>query len=67
VKCPICGSFLNEISEHKFNIHQRLRGNKKYEINDDSPIMPLENVFRNASHLYNRPPSNSRNNGEHQE
>ena len=69
LKCSSCGSFLDEISEHEFNVLQRVTRsrNENNKINDNSPIIPPEDVFRNASHLYNRPPSNSRNNGERQE
>jgi ribosomal protein S27E len=69
VKCSSCGSFLNEISENEFNVLQRVTRNRNEnnKNNNDSPIMPPEDVFRNASHLYNRPPSNSRNNEEYQE
>jgi ribosomal protein S27E len=68
-KCSSCGSFLNEIAENEFNVLQRVTRNRNenYKINDNSPIIPSENIFRNASHLYNRPLSNSRNNGESQE
>ena len=68
-KCSSCGSFLNEIAENEFNVLQRVTRNRNEnnKINDNSPIIPPENVFRNASHLYNRPPSNSRNNVERHE
>ena len=69
VKCSSCGAFLNEIPENEFNILQRVTKNRNEDnkINDDSPIMPPEDVFRNPSSLYNRPPSNIRNNDEYQE
>ena len=69
VKCSSCGSFLNEIPENEFNILQRVSRNRNEDnkINDDSPIIPPEDVFKNASSAYNRPPSNSRNNSEYQE
>ena len=69
LKCSSCGSFLNEISEHEFNILQRVARNRNEnnKINEDSPIMPPENVFRNVFHRYDRHPVNSRINREHQE
>ena len=69
MKCSSCGAFLNEIPENEFNILQRVTKNRNEDnkINDDSPIMPPEDVFRNPSSLYNRPPSNIRNNDEYQE
>jgi len=66
VKCSSCGSFLKEIPKNEFNILQRATRNRNedHKVNDHSPIMPTEDVFRNSSSYYRRPPLNSVNNEE---
>ena len=68
IKCSNCGAFLREIPENEFKILQKNSKSKNEEfiINNDSPYMPSEDVFKNISSVYERPPSNSGNYIENQ-
>ena len=64
IKCSNCGAFLEEIPENEFRILQKNTKNIKneeFKIDNDSPYMPSEDVFKNISSVYDRPPSNSGN------
>ena len=67
VKCTNCGSFLNEIQEKEFKILKKNKNhNNLHKSTNDSPIRPSEEVFRNISSVYNRPPSRTNNSNQNQ-
>lgn len=63
IKCNQCGTYLNEIQEKEFKTLKKARNqkNNEHKSNNDEPYRPSENVFRNISSVYNRPPSNLNN------
>ena len=67
IKCTSCGSFLNEIQEKEFKILKKSKNqNILQRSNNDSPIRPPEDAFRNISSVYNRPLSRSINPNQNQ-
>ena len=63
IKCTHCGTYLNEIQEKEFKKLKKARNqnNNEHKSNNDEPIRPSEDLFRNISSVYNRPPSNLNN------
>ena len=63
IKCNKCGTYLNEIQEKEFKKLKKARNqqNNEHKSNNDEPYRPSEDVFRNISSVYNRPPSNLNN------